>query len=196
MDAILPWAKLLTVIELVYPKAGNDRRPYPLETLLRIHCLQHWYNLSDGAMEDTLYEIASMRLFAHLSLDSAMPDRTTIMNFHHLLEQHKLAREIFSTINQWLSECSVMMLQGTLMDTTIIKVPSSTQNRQNQHDSDMSQTQKGNEWHFGIKARIGVDAKSGLTHSLVTTSANAHDLSQLDNLQHSEAPVRLCKSPL
>jgi len=112
--------------------------------MLRIHCLQRRYNLSDGAMEDALYEIASMRLFAHLSLDSAMPDRTTIMNFHHLLEQHKLAREIFSPIYQWLSECSVMMLQGTLMDTTIIKVPSWTQNKQNQRDSDMCQTQKGN----------------------------------------------------
>ncbi len=94
MEQILPWQNMVEVIEPFYPKAGNGRRPYPLETMLRIHCMQHWYNLSDGAMEDALYEIASMRLFARLSLDSALPDRTTIMNFRHLLEQHQLARQL------------------------------------------------------------------------------------------------------
>ncbi|MFB4831612.1 IS5 family transposase [Enterobacter hormaechei subsp. steigerwaltii] len=145
MEQILPWQNMTAVIEPFYPKAGNGRRPYPLETMLRIHCMQHWYNLSDGAMEDALYEIASMRLFARLSLDSALPDRTTIMNFRHLLEQHQLARQLFKTINRWLAEAGVMMTQGTL-----------------------------------------VDAKSGLTHSLVTTAANEHDLNQLGNLLHGE----------
>lgn len=138
MEQILPWQNMTAVIEPFYPKAGNGRRPYPLETMLRIHCMQHWYNLSDGAMEDALYEIASMRLFARLSLDSALPDRTTIMNFRHLLEQHQLARQLFKTINRWLAEAGVMMTQGT-----------------------------------GMKAHIGVDANSGLTHSLVTTAATS-----------------------
>lgn len=120
MEQILPWQNMTAVIEPFYPKAGNGRRPYPLETMLRIHCMQHWYNLSDGAMEDALYEIASMRLFARLSLDSALPDRTTIMNFRHLLEQHQLARQLFKTINRWLAEAGVMMTQGTLVDATII----------------------------------------------------------------------------
>ena len=115
MEQILPWQNMVEVIEPFYPKAGNGRRPYPLETMLRIHCMQHWYNLSDGAMEDALYEIASMRLFARLSLDSALPDRTTIMNFRHLLEQHQLARQLFKTINRWLAEAGVMMTQGTLV---------------------------------------------------------------------------------
>ncbi|GJA33835.1 IS5 family transposase [Aeromonas caviae] len=145
MEQILPWQNMTAVIEPFYPKAGNGRRPYPLETMLRIHCMQHWYNLSDGAMEDALYEIASMRLFARLSLDSALPDRTTIMNFRHLLEQHQLARQLFKTINRWLAEAGVMMTQGTL-----------------------------------------VDAKSGMTHSLVTTAANEHDLNQLGNLLHGK----------
>ncbi|MET6327724.1 IS5 family transposase [Klebsiella pneumoniae] len=145
MEQILPWQNMVEVIEPFYPKAGNGRRPYPLETMLRIHCMQHWYNLSDGAMEDALYEIASMRRFARLSLDSALPDRTTIMNFRHLLEQHQLARQLFKTINRWLAEAGVMMTQGTL-----------------------------------------VDAKSGLTHSLVTTAANEHDLNQPGNLLHGE----------
>nr|ASJ78797.1 IS5 transposase [Escherichia coli] len=152
--------------EIFLSKAGNGRRPYPLETMLRIHCMQHWYNLSDGAMEDALYEIASMRLFARLSLDSALPDRTTIMNFRHLLEQHQLARQLFKTIN--------------------IEAPSSTKNKEQQRDPEMHQTKKGNQWHFGMKAHIGVDAKSGLTHSLVTTAANEHDLNQLGNLLHGE----------
>ena len=117
-------------------------------------------------MEDALYEIASMRLFARLSLDSALPDRTTIMNFRHLLEQHQLARQLFKTINRWLAEAGVMMTQGTLVDATIIEAPSSTKNKEQQRDPQMHQTKKGNQWHFGMKAHIGVDAKSGLTHSL------------------------------
>ncbi|KXU60244.1 hypothetical protein AWN70_25595 [Escherichia coli] len=119
-----------------------------------------------------------MRLFARLSLDSALPDRTTIMNFRHC----------WSSIN-WPANCSrhqslaaeagVMMTQGTLVDATIIEAPSSTKNKEQQRDPEMHQTKKGNQWHFGMKAHIGVDAKSGLTHSLVTTAANEHDLNQL-----------------
>jgi IS5 family transposase len=196
MEQILPWQNMTAVIEPFYPKAGNGRRPYPLETMLRIHCMQHWYNLSDGAMEDALYEIASMRLFARLSLDSALPDRTTIMNFRHLLEQHQLARQLFKTINRWLAEAGVMMTQGTLVDATIIEAPSSTKNKEQQRDPEMHQTKKGNQWHFGMKAHIGVDAKSGLTHSLVTTAANEHDLNQLGNLLHGEEQfVSRCRLP-
>ena len=137
-------------------------------------------------MEYALYETASMRQFARLSLDKAIPDRTTIMNFRHLLEQHKLTRKLFKTVNQWLSDCGVMMTQGTLVDATIIEAPSSTKNKDKQRDPDMHQTKKGNEWHFGMKAHIGVDAKSGLTHTLATTAANKHDLNQLNNLLHGD----------
>jgi IS5 family transposase len=130
--------------------------------------MQQWYNLSDGAMEDALYEIASMGLFAKLSLDQAIPDRTTIMNFRHLLEQHQLARQLFEAINQWLCDASIMMKQGTLVDATIIEAPSSTKNKRGARDPEMHQTKKGNQWYFGMKAHIGGDAKSGLTHSLET----------------------------
>ena len=186
MDNLLPWSQLLEVIEPFYPKAGNGRRPYALETMFRIHCMQQWYSLGDEAMEDALYEIASMRQFAQLSLDKAIPDRTTIMNFRHLLEKHKLTRQLFKTVNQWLSDCGVMMTQGTLVDATIIEAPSSTKNKKNERDPDMHQTKKGNEWHFGMKAHIGVDAKNGLTHTLVTTAANEHDLNQMKNLLHGD----------
>lgn len=186
MEALLPWAMMLEVIEPVYPKAGNGRRPYPLDTMLRIHCMQQWYSLSDGAMEDALYEITSMRLFAKLSLDQAIPDRTTIMNFRHLLEQHQLARQLFDTVNLWLSDAGIMMKQGTLVDATLIEAPCSTKNKRGERDGEMHQTKKGNQWYFGMKAHIGVDAKSGLTHSLETTAANEHDLNQVGNLLHGE----------
>ncbi|WP_233402604.1 IS5 family transposase [Marinomonas transparens] len=181
MDNLLPWTQLLGLIDPFYPKAGNDRRPYALATMFRIHCMQQWYSLGDEAMEDALYEIASMHQFAQLSLDKAIPDRTTIMNFRHLLEKHKWTRQLFKTVNQWLTDCGVMMTQGTLVDATIIEAPSSTKNKKNERDPEMHQTKKDNEWHFGMKAHIGVDAKSGLTHTLVTTAAYEHDLNQLHN---------------
>ena len=184
MEQILPWQDMTAVIEPFYPKAGNGRRPYPLETMLRIHCMQHWYNLSDGAMEDALYEIASMRLFARLSLDSALPDRTTIMNFRHLLEQHQLDRQLFKTINRWLAEAGVMMTQGTLVDATIIEAPSSTKNKEQQRDPEMHQTKKGNQWHFGMKLHIGADSQTGLVHSASVTAANVHDRHQVPHLLH------------
>jgi IS5 family transposase len=186
MDALLPWVMMQGLMEPVYPKAGNGRRPYPLDTMLRIHCMQQWYSLSDGAMEDALYEIASMRLFAKLSLDLAIPDRTTIMNFRHLLEQHQLGRQIFDAVNQWLCDAGIMMKQGPLVDATLIEAPSSTKNKRGERDGEMHQTKKGNQWYFGMKAHIGVDAKSGLTHSLGTTAANEHDLNQVGNLLHGK----------
>ncbi|MGL5524849.1 MAG: IS5 family transposase, partial [Aeromonas veronii] len=137
MDALLPWSRMLEGIEHVYPKAGNGRRPYPLDTMLRIHCMQQWYNLSDGAMEDALYEITSMRLSAKLSLDQAIPDCTTIMNFRHLLEQHQLARQLFDATNQWLCDAGIMMKQGTLVDATLIVAPNSTKNKRGERDPEM-----------------------------------------------------------
>lgn len=186
MEQLLPWPRMLAVIEPIYPKVGNGRRPYPLETMLRIHCLQQWYTLSDGAMEDALYEIASMRLFARLSLDQPIPDRTTIMNFRHLLEQHLLARQLFETINLWLSEAGIMMTQGTLVDATIIEAPSSTKNKREKRDTEMHQTKKGNQWYFGMKAHIGVDSRTKIIHAVVATAANVADSQVLADLLHGE----------
>nr|WP_181726974.1 IS5 family transposase [Escherichia coli]QIM13382.1 IS5 family transposase ISKpn26 [Escherichia coli] len=184
MEQILPWQNMTAVIEPFYPKAGNGRRPYPLETMLRIHCMQHWYNLSDGAMEDALYEIASMRLFARLSLDSALPDRTTIMNFRHLLEQHQLARQLFKTINRWLAEAGVMMTQGTLVDATIIEAPSSTKEQDTAPRIRDAFNQK-DAGTVGIKATLWSDAKL-LDPHLFTRPRPEHDLNQLGNLLHGE----------
>lgn len=186
MEQLVPWERLASVIKPYYPKAGNGRRPYPLMTMLRIHCMQQWYSMSDPAMEDALYEIASMRLFAGLSLDKPIPDHTTIMNFRHLLERHDLARKIFDEVSNWLIEAGVLVKEGTLVDATIIEAPSSTKNKTGERDPEMHQTKKGNAWHFGMKAHIGVDAKSGLTHSFTTTAANEHDLNQAEHLLHGD----------
>ena len=186
MELLIPWQRLESVIEPHYPKAGNGRRPYPLATMLRIHCMQQWYSMSDPAMEDALYEIASMRLFSGLSLDGAIPDHTTIMNFRHLLERHDLARKVFQEVSNWLSEAGILVKEGTLMDATIIEAPSSTKNKTGERDPEMHQTKKGNQWHFGMKAHIGVDAKTGLTHSFTTTAANEHDLNQAEYLLHGD----------
>jgi transposase, IS5 family len=186
MDKLIPWKRLEAIIEPHYPKAGNGRRPYPLTTMLRIHCIQQWYSLSDPAMEDALYEIASMRLFAGLSLDKPIPDHTTIMNFRHLLERKKLARKIFKEVNQWLTEAGVLLKEGTLVDATIIEAPTSTKNKSGERDPEMHQTKKGNQWHFGLKAHIGVDARTGITHSFTTTAANEHDLNQAKELLHGD----------
>ncbi|GAA0683337.1 IS5-like element ISVch5 family transposase [Marinobacterium maritimum] len=148
--------------------------------------MQQWYNLSDPAMEDALYEIASIRLFAGLSLDKAIPDHTTIVKFRHLLERHDLARQVFKEVNQWLSEAGVLLKEGSLVEATIIEAPSSTKNKTGERDPEMHQTKKGNQWHFGLKALIGVDARTGITHRFSTTAANEHDLNQADQLLHSE----------
>ena len=186
MDVLMPWGQLEAVIEPFYPKAGKGRRPYPLSTMFRIHCMQHWYNMSDPAMEDALYEITSMRLFAGLSLDSAIPDHTTIMNFRHLLEKHQLSRQLFKEVNKWLSSAGIYLKEGTIVDATIIEAASSTKNKAKARDPEMHQTQKGKQWFFGLKAHIGVDARTGLPHSLSTTAANVHDITETEHLLHGE----------
>ena len=186
MNELMPWERLEAQIEPFYPKAGKGRRPYPLSTMFRIHCLQQWYTLSDPAMEDALYEITSMRLFTKLSLDNAIPDHTTIMNFRHLLEKHKLSRTLFMEVNKWLSEAGIYLKEGTLVDATIIEAPTSLKNKAGKRDPDMHQTKKGNQWHFGMKAHIGVDARTGLTHTFTTTAANEHDLNQTKHLIHGD----------
>lgn len=187
MSRAVPWVQLESIIEPFYPKAGNGRRPYPLSTMLRVHCLQQWYYLSDLAMEETLYEVASMRQFAGLSLScGSIPDETTILNFRHLLERHDLTRQILEQVTTYLQKKGLMLRQGTIVDATIITAPSSTKNVNGKRDHEMHQTKKGNEWFFGMKAHIGVDTQSGLVHSMTCTAANEHDLNQAEHLLNGE----------
>ena len=183
MEAVVPWKALLKVIEPHYPVAGRGRRPYPLASMLRVHLMQNWFALSDPAMEEALYEIASLRAFAGLDLQ-AIPDETTILNFRHMLEASDLAEDIFKQVNAHLARQGLLLKKGSIVDATIIEAPSSTKNSSGERDPDMHQTKKGNQWHFGMKAHIGVDVASGLVHTVTTTAANEADVAQVAELLH------------
>lgn len=181
MEQIIPWHSLLSLIEPLYPVAGNGRPPYPLATMLRVHLMQNWFGLSDPAMEEALYEVTSMRRFAHLGMER-IPDETTILNFRHRLEQNHLAPEILARVNAHLGRKGLMLKRGSIVDATIIAAPSSTKNADGERDPEMHQTKKGNQWHFGMKAHIGADVDSGLVHTVVTTPANEADVEVVDEL--------------
>lgn len=186
MDGLIPWQRLEALVEPSYPKAGKGRRPYPLSVMLRVHCMQLFYNLSDPAMEDALYEIESMRRFAGLRLAGPLPDETTILNFRHLLEKHDLGKAILESINEYLEKEGLLYREGTIVDASIIAAPTSTKNNSGKRDPEMHQTKKGNQWHFGMKMHIGVDATFGVVHSTTYTAANVHDITQAGNLLHGQ----------
>ena len=184
MDAVIPWKHLNRLIEPHYPKAGQGTQPMPQERMLRIYFMQQWFNLSDPAMEDSLYDSESMRRFAGIELsEDAIPDETTILRFRHLLEKHYLTQAIFSQIRTLLEQKRLLLKSGTIVDATIIEAPPSTKNEEQARDPEMHQTKKGSEWHFGMKAHVGTD-KRGIVHSLTTTAANVSDFSQLPKLLH------------
>jgi len=187
MDAVVPWARLFALIEPHYPKVGSKggRPPMPLETMLRIYFLQNWYALSDPMAEESLYDSEAMRRFAGIELgDDRIPDETTILHFRHLLERHALTEAIFSEVNAYLADQGITLRSGTLVDATIIDAPSSTKNKAKARDPEMSSTKKGNDWYFGMKAHVGVDADSGTVHSLEATTAKTHDSQVWDELLH------------
>ncbi|MCA0957398.1 IS5 family transposase [Mameliella alba] len=187
MEAAVPWSLLLALIEPHYPKAGpkGGRPPMPLETMLRVHFLQQWYALSDPMAEETLYDSDAMRRFAGIELgDDRIPDETTILNFRHLLEKHALTETLFAEVNSHLADQGITLRSGTLVDATIIDAPSSTKNEAQARDPEMSSTKKGNEWFFGMKAHVDVDAESGIVHSMETTTAKVYDSQVWDDLLH------------
>ena len=179
MEGLIPWSRLEARIEPFYPKAGRGRRPYPLGAMLRVHCVQLFYNVSDPAMEDLLYEVESVRGFCGLRLVEALPDETTILKFRHLLERHGLGAGLFEEINAHLASRGCRLRTGTIVDA-----PSSTKNKKGERDPEMRQTKKGKSWHFGMKAHIGVDSETGLAHRFVATGANESDVVHAGRLLH------------
>ena len=187
MDRRVPWRELRAVIEPFYPKAGNGRPPVGLERMLRLHFLQQWFNLSDPAAEEALYDSLSMRQFVGIDLGrEPVPDETTILNFRHLLERHNLGQVLFERVNQHLASRGLKVAGGTIVDATIIAAPSSTKNAAKARDPEMHQTRKGQQWYFGMKLHIGVDSRTKLIHSMTTTAANVHDAKVLGELLHGE----------
>lgn len=188
IEDVTPWSALVAEIEPFYPKGeGRGRPPMGLERMLRMYVAQQCFGLSDEGTEDAIYDSQAIRGFVGIDLNrEAAPDATTLLKFRRLLETHKLTERIFSAINVHLAEKGLTLKEGTVVDATIIAAPSSTKNRQGKRDPEMHQTKKGNQWHFGMKAHIGVDATSGVTHSLVTTPANTNDVTQAHALLHGE----------
>jgi IS5 family transposase len=183
MNRAIPWDRLVSLIEPYYPKSGNGRRPMPLEQMLRIYFMQQWYSLSDPAMEDSLYDMESMRRFAKIEMgEDPVPDETTILNFRRLLEQHQLTAQLLEDINAFLEDKGLLLKGGSIVDASIIPAPSSTKNRGKKRNPEMSSTRKGNKWYFGMKVHVGVDAKSGLVHTVEVTTAKDHDVTVLPNL--------------
>jgi IS5 family transposase len=169
MDAVIPWTRLLALIEPYYPKAGRGRQPLGLEKMLRIYFLQQWFNLADPPAEDAIYDSEAMRRFARVELgDDVVPDETTILRFRHLLEPHRLTAAIFYAVKELLTAKRLLLKSGTIVDATIIAAPSSTKNAAQARDPEMKQTRKGNAWHFGMKLHVGTDLR-GRVHSLTAT---------------------------
>ena len=185
MNRILPWKQLCDTISPHYPTGEGGRPSVPLERMLRVYFLQHWFTLSDVAVEDAIYDSTAMRAFLGIDLGTtAVPDSTTLCKFRHRLEKHNLGKQLFTTINRYLAEQGLKVGGGTIVDATIIAAPSSTKNEKKERDPEMHQTKKGNQWYFGMKAHIGVDSTTKLVHTVVTTAANAHDSTELHALLH------------
>ena len=187
MEQVVPWAELEAVIAPVYPTGRRGRPPIGLSRMLRVYFIQQWYSLSDEAVEDAIYDSQSVRAFVGVDLArESAPDATTLLKFRRLLEKNELTQRMFVAINATLTEKGLLMRSGTIVDATIINAPSSTKNAEHKRDEDMHQTKKGNEWYFGMKAHIGVDAESGLVHSLTTTPANVADIVETAALLHGD----------
>jgi IS5 family transposase len=187
MRRVVPWSRLIALIEPHYPKGKTGRPPFPVATMLQIHFMQQWFGLSDPAMEEALYDVPLYREFA--GLDEGMtrlPDESTILRFRHLLETHGLAVQMLTLVNEILSEKGLMLKTGSAVDATLISAPSSTKNGCGTRDPEMHQTKKGNQWYFGMKAHVGVDAESGLVHTVIGTAANVHDINAAEALLHGQ----------
>lgn len=187
MEQVVPWAKLCALIEPHYPKEGKGRPPVGVARMLRVYFLQQWFNLSDPAVEEALYDSVVMRDFVGIDLGrEPVPDETTVCKFRHLLEEHQVGGEMLETVNLHLQDKGVRITTGTIVDATIIHAPSSTKNREQQRDPEMHQTRKGKQWYFGMKAHVGVDSKTKMIHTVVATAANVADATVLPELLHGE----------
>lgn len=190
MNLVVPWSELVGLIEPHAPAGRTGRPPFGVATMLRIHFMQQWFGLSDPAMEEALHDVPLYREFARLDAGiTRLPDESTILRFRHLLEANNLSMQLLATINATLSARGLMLKTGSVVDATLIAAPSSTKNSSGERDPQMHQVKKGNQWHFGMKAHIGVDAQSGLVHTVIGTAANVNDVTQGHALLHGEETV-------
>jgi IS5 family transposase len=190
MNRVVPSRELVALISPHAPEGKQGRPPFPVETMLRIHFMQQWFTLSDPAMEEALHDVPLFREFAGLdNWNMRLPDESTILRFRHLLEKHELASPMLAAVNAVLSRKGLLLKAGTVVDATLVPAPTSTKNESRERDPEMSSTKKGNQWYFGMKAHIGVDAESGLVHTVAGTAANVHDIVKADALLHGEETI-------
>jgi len=187
MRQVLPWRKITRLIKPYYYNNTTGRPAYDLMLMVKIYCLQQWYRLGDLSTEEAIYDRRSFAKFLDIDLmGNKIPDETIILNFRHLLEKNYLTKQIFHLINKILEQKGLMMKEGTIVDATIIISPSSTKNKDKKRDPEMKSTHKNGQWYFGFKSHIGVDQKSGLTHTLEVTDAKTSDREKLADLLHGE----------
>ena len=186
MERVVPWTALVQLIAPYYPEGKSGRPPFALETMLRVHFMQQWFSLSDPAMEEAFFDTPLYREFAQLQELSRLPDESTILRFRHRLEDRKLSEQILQTVNDLLTERGLLLRVGTAIDATLIAAPTSTKNKDKARDPEMHSSKKGNQWYFGMKAHIGVDADSGLVHGVRGTSGHVSDIAQGNSLLHGQ----------
>ena len=187
--ASCPGAALVELIAPHYPEGKNGRPPFALETMLRVHFMQQWFTLSDPAMQEAFFDVPLYREFAQLDAHGRLPDESTILRFRHRLEEHKLAEQILTTVNELLTSKGLLLKVGTAVDATLIAAPTSTKNADKARDPEMHSSKKGNQWYFGMKAHIGVDADSGLVHTVRATAGHVHDIVEANSLLHGQESV-------
>jgi IS5 family transposase len=189
MEQVVPWSALVELIAPYYPDGKNGRPPFSLQTMLRVHFLQQWFTLSDPAMEEAFFDTPLYREFAQLDEFARLPDESTILRFRHRLEKHKLASQILATVNEILIQRGLLLKAGTVVDATLIAAPTSTKNKSKARDPEMHSSKKGNQWYFGMKAHIGVDADAGLVHTVRGTSGHVSDIAEANALLHGQETV-------
>lgn len=190
MNEIIPWDDWITLIKTHYPSGKRGRPPRGIEIMLRMYLLQNWFNLSDEAIEDAVYDSYAMRSFMQIDFSNEqVPDATTLLKFRHLIEEHKIGEQIFADVSNKLEKAGLIMRGGTIVDATIVSAPSSTKNKEGKRDPEMHQVKKGNQWHFGMKVHAGVDAGSGYVHTITGTAASTHDVTETEKLIRADDDV-------
>ena len=186
MDRIIPWDKFIDIIQPCYYKGERGNKPYPLELMLRIFILQNLYDLADMKAMNEVLDSRAFTAFCYINSPDEVPDGDTIGRFRNLLNEHDLQKQIFDEVAKQLIERGLILKKGTIVDSTFIEAPSSTKNQKKERDPQAHSAKKGNTWHFGYKAHIGVDKDTGLVHHVDTTSANEHDVTAVNRLMHGE----------
>ena len=190
MDEIIPWRDWVALIEPKYYSNTRGRRAKDIETMLRMYLLQNWYHLSDEGVEEAIYDSYAMKKFLKLDFSKeSVPDATTLLKFRHILEENEIGAQIFADVKDRLDRGGMMMHGGTIVDATIISAPSSTKNKDGERDPEMHQTKKGNQWYYGMKVHIGVDAGTGHVHTITATAANVHDIDEAHKLFREDDEV-------